>query len=140
MAAKSANCSARIMPKSGAAWRRSSSLPELFVNVIAFHHDAGRLAKLVPNAALREGTLAAALLPHAPNVWNREDAGRLAELLGRRRPPVDLASFVAQVQTELARHFFSYFHEGRIPDGKLPDLLAKTAPRRPTTPRVWWAR
>ena len=38
---------------------------------------------------------------------------------------MDLASFVVQVQTEFVQ-LFSYFHEGRIPDGKLPDLLAKT--------------
>ena len=101
-------------------------LPELFVDAIAFHHDPKRLAELVANPILREGASAAASLPHACNAWNREDSDALAALLARCTPPVELADFVSKVQTEFT-HLFSFFNEGKVPEGKLPDLLAATA-------------
>jgi diguanylate cyclase (GGDEF)-like protein len=110
----------------GRAIAQKLELPELFVDTVAFHHDAARLAELVANPVLREATSAAALLPHACNAWNSEDAAALGALLGRRRPSLELGNFISQVQTEFVQ-LFTFFNEGKLPDGKLPELLAAAA-------------
>jgi hypothetical protein len=65
-------------------------------------------------------------LPHACNAWNREDSDALAALLARCTPHGGIGGLVSKVQTEFT-HLFSFFNEGKVPEGKLPDLLAATA-------------
>lgn len=110
----------------GRSLAQKLELPDLFVDAIAFHHHADRLGELVPSAALREGTFAAGLLPHAMNAWSRVDADALKDVLKARVAKVDATAFLADVQDEFAK-VYAFFHEGAAPQAQLPQLLIDTA-------------
>jgi len=101
-------------------------LPELYVDTIAFHHDYERLSEFITSAPTRDATAVAALLPHALNGWNAQDAHALAEFLQQHAPGLDLATFITDVQREFAR-LYAFFHEGAVPQAQLDDLLTAAA-------------
>ena len=101
-------------------------LPEVFVDAVAFHHEYERLAELIPEQVVRDATYGASLLPHVLNVWNREDADALAAFLEEHAPNTDLPAYLAAVQEEYEQ-LYAFFHEGKVPEAKLAELLESTA-------------
>jgi diguanylate cyclase (GGDEF)-like protein len=110
----------------GRALAQKLELPELFVDLVAFHHNYERLCELIDSQVLREATHAAALLPHALEVWNRGDAETLTAFLREHIPSTDPSAYLADVQTEFAQ-LYGFFNEGKAPQGKLTELLVQTA-------------
>jgi HD-like signal output (HDOD) protein len=101
-------------------------LPELYVDLIGFHHDYERLTELVEQQLLREAAYVAALMPHMMTGWSRSDADALAEFLKEHSPSTELEAFVNDVQQEFAK-LYAFFHEGEGPQAHLAELLTQAA-------------
>lgn len=101
-------------------------LPDLFVDVVGFHHDYEKLTEFVENEAFRGATHTAALFPHMLNVWDRADIDALSAFTQEHAPSVELQAFLAEVQKEFTK-LYTFFHEGEVPEAQLEELLARTA-------------
>lgn len=110
----------------GRALAQKLELPEMFVDTIAFHHNYERLTEFVDAAPLRDATYVAALFPHALDAWHYGDVQKLSEFFQKRGAPVDMSTYVADVQAEFAQ-LYTFFNEGLTPHAQLTDLLAQTA-------------
>jgi diguanylate cyclase (GGDEF)-like protein len=111
-------------------------LPDLFVDAIAFHHNAASLGELLGKPIIADATYAASLFPHLPDIWNRQDALELQALLGSQKAPIDANQFLDSVQQEF-NQLYAYFEQGDPPEGKLADLLIRaTAEAADTTTRL----
>src|SRR5687767_10214566 len=56
-------------------------LPEVFVDAVAFHHNAAGLKEFCATPALAQAAYGASLFPHVLEVWNSNDARELKEHL-----------------------------------------------------------
>jgi len=101
-------------------------LPEIFVDAIAFHHDASRLGELIASAPLRDGTAAAALLPHAFQSWSPAAANGLVSFLRQHAPATDIPGYVNAVQKEFSE-LYAFFNEGQAPPAELAEMLIHVA-------------
>ncbi len=110
----------------GRALAQKLELPELFVDIVAFHHDYDRLTEFVEAAALREATHAAAFMPHLLSGWNPHDAYALAAFLRQHARGTELPQFLADVQAEFAT-LYGYFNDGQTPQAELTQLLSRAA-------------
>ncbi|GAG26720.1 unnamed protein product, partial [marine sediment metagenome] len=95
---------------------RKLGLPELFADIVAFHHNYAALAEFIEDGGLRDGVYAASLLPHALNHWNHQDAEELGRFLQEHTQPnpVSTEVFLAVVQREFDR-LFQHFESGQAP-------------------------
>lgn len=110
----------------GRSLAQKMGLPDLFVDTVAYHHAYERLTELVEAPAVRDATYVASLFPHMLNGWNRTDADACAEFLRVHAPATSMVDYVAGVQREFIE-LYSFFNEGKMPDGQLSELLAQTA-------------
>jgi diguanylate cyclase (GGDEF)-like protein len=101
-------------------------LPDVFIDVVGFHHDYEKLTDFVENEALRGATHTSALFPHMLDVWHRADIDALSAFLHEHAPSVELQAFLAEVQKEFTA-LYTFFHEGEPPEAQLEELLARTA-------------
>jgi diguanylate cyclase (GGDEF)-like protein len=101
-------------------------LPDLFVDVVGFHHDYEELTGFVENEAFRGAAYTASLFPHLLNVWDRADIDALSAFTQEHAPSVELQAFLAEVQKEFTK-LYTFFHEGDVPEAQLEELLARTA-------------
>jgi len=110
----------------GRALAQKLELPELFIDVVAFHHNYERLTELVESAVLRDAARVASFLPHALGSWCKQDADALDAFLRAQAPAVETAGFVNQVQAEFAK-LYAFFNQGKVPHAQLVQLLTQTA-------------
>lgn len=111
-------------------------LPDLFVDTVAFHHNAVNLNELLGKPIIAEAAYAASLFPHLPDIWNRQDAEELQAFLRNQQKPIDPVQFLDAVQQEF-NQLYCYFEQGDPPKGKLADLLiTATAEAADTTTRL----
>jgi diguanylate cyclase (GGDEF)-like protein len=100
------------------------ALPELFVDAIAFHHNAESLAEFVQQQALAEACTVASLFPHSLHSWNAEDAREVAAFLTARLAAHNVSSeeFLQRVQKEFDQ-LYAYFESEGTSDVCLSELL-----------------
>jgi diguanylate cyclase (GGDEF)-like protein len=110
----------------GRALAQKLELPELFVDAIAFHHDHEKLSEFVECAPVRDATFVAGLFPHTLNGWNKDDAETCSAFMTEHGAPKEFEEYVSQVQQEFCE-VYTFFNEGKTPNGSLDELLAATA-------------
>lgn len=110
----------------GLALAQKLELPEIFVDTIAFHHNAERLAEFVEPPGLRDAARVSGLFPHALNAWTKADADACAAFLQQHTPATGMTAFVAVVQREFA-DLYKFFNEGQTPEVELTALLEAAA-------------
>src|SRR6185503_3106112 len=98
-------------------------LPEVFVDVVAFHHSLSSLKEFCAAPALAQATYGAALFPHVLEVWNSQDAKELKAHLAAQATPIDSDEFMESVQKEFDT-LYRYFEQGDPPEMRLADALA----------------
>jgi len=110
----------------GRALAEKLALPQVFVHMIACHHEHERLAETDVADVLQDANYVAAQLPHALIVWQAEDLNTLAHFLEARVPTTSITAYIAEVQNEFGQ-LYTYFHEGEVPQAQLNDLLVRSA-------------
>jgi diguanylate cyclase (GGDEF)-like protein len=77
-------------------------LPELFVDVLAFHHSIKSLHEFVSKPELADAAYVASLFPQDLGSWNRADAETLKAFVAQRTKdnPMDPDLFIESVQLE----------------------------------------
>lgn len=99
-------------------------LPEIYVDTVAFHHDAATLRQFIDNSALAEGIYVASLMPHVRTCWHHEDVeAAKAAVEANGRIPGGWEGFLGEVQKEL-NELFAYFQDGRVPEMQLQQMMA----------------
>lgn len=103
-------------------------LPDLFVDAVAFHHNAESLKEMLEKPVLADAVHVASLFPHALDAWNSQDAQQLRPFLSEKlaAPGVDPSVFLASVQREFDQ-IYGYFEQGNAPQAKLADLLEQAS-------------
>lgn len=100
-------------------------LPEIFVDAIAFHHNAPQHSALVGSALLSEAVTVAALLPHSLTAGNCADAAELNAFLEQHKDRiggVEPRAFLEDVQRDF-QAMYAYFEEGAAPELHLVELM-----------------
>lgn len=103
-------------------------LPEIFVDVIAFHHNHDRLRELLAQDATACAIHAAALFPHLLDAWNHQDTEELCRAIdeGVVSGKTTSAAFVQEVQNG-AHAYYRYFDEAGGTETQIADLMIATA-------------
>ncbi|HUB25877.1 MAG TPA: HDOD domain-containing protein [Tepidisphaeraceae bacterium] len=101
-------------------------LPELFIDAVAFHHNAESLREFVAEPIIADACHIASLFPHFLENWNGQDAAAMEKFLAERtqQKPLDCKTFMEKVQKDF-NQIYAYFEQGG--EGQthnLADLLA----------------
>jgi diguanylate cyclase (GGDEF)-like protein len=99
-------------------------LPDLFVDIVAFHHSRERLEEFVENEIVAEAAYVAALFPHVYNTWNQSDAQELRSFLqGRLQDKsVSVEQYLEAIQKEY-NNLYKFFEDGEPPQMKLQETI-----------------
>lgn len=122
----------------GRSLAQKLDLPDLYVDAIAFHHNAAALGEFVDRPELIDALHVASLFPHMLEAWNRADAGELRAFLGGKAAATRLTAeeFLETVQREFET-LYGYFEQGRAPAAKLREMLERaTAEAADNTTRL----
>jgi len=110
----------------GRSIAQKMELPELFVDVVAFHHDYASLCEFVGKGVLADATYLASLFPHYLDIWNRDDAEEMRRFFTEHggAPARAPEKFLEVVQKEF-NQLYCYFEQGNPPEVNLADLLVQ---------------
>jgi diguanylate cyclase (GGDEF)-like protein len=88
-------------------------LPELFIDAVAFHHNAESLREFVPDQTVADACHIASLFPHFLENWNSQDAAAMEKILAEstKDNPLNSAAFMEKVQKDF-NQIYAYFEQG----------------------------
>ena len=88
-------------------------LPELFIDAVAFHHNAESLREFVTNPIVSNACYIASLFPHCLENWNSTDAAAMEQFLAKQtaEKPLDSATYLQKVQKDF-NQIFAYLEPG----------------------------
>jgi len=103
-------------------------IPEVFVDMVALHHNRDRLSDSIDNETLVNAVHLASLFPPVLDAWNREDAEELCQCLESccDDPATGPAKLLWEVQEEFNR-MYKYFEGAEVSETRLADLMIRTA-------------
>lgn len=97
-------------------------LPQLFVDIVALHHQPQMLRQVLEMPRLADAIEAASLFPHLLQRWNPDDAQLLRQLL--EGLDIELQPFLGEVQREFDQ-LYAYFENGGASESNLHELLSE---------------
>lgn len=109
----------------GRVLAQKMDLPELFIDIVAFHHNQERLGEFVENEVVADAAYAASLFPHLSGKWNAEDAQTLRRFIDDKPlDGFDFDRYLTSIQEEFGR-LYRFFEEGEPPCIRLKESINK---------------
>jgi len=99
-------------------------LPDLFVDIVAFHHSKERLEEFVDNEVVAEAAYVSSLFPHIYNKWSQSDAQELHNFLEERfrDKSMGVEYYFEAIQKEY-NNLYKFFEDGDPPQMKLQETI-----------------